>query len=139
MPSLKSGNEKPAENLYFLSYLIENLNFYNFILKSNIKNGILYTGKPRKYGRVLNSKKKRSGFSTRPYSMGGVKILITGRSKTLETGRNGHFSHWFLYRWKTCISKIFLSFHMDNIVICYQHYMRVSMVFLLFTIISLFQ
>ena len=65
-------------------------------------------------------------------------MLILGQSKNLETGRNGNFSHRFLYREKTRISKNFKSFHMDNIVICYQHYMCVSMVFLLFPIISLF-
>ena len=45
-------------------------------------------------GRVLNSKNKiKSGFSTRSKSMkgGGVKILILELSKSLETGRNGHF------------------------------------------------
>ena len=54
----------------------------------------LLTGKPRNYGRVLNSIKKNEVDLVPGHShKGGFKIWISGRTKTPETGRNGHFSH----------------------------------------------
>ena len=55
----------------------------------NIPQILKYSCKPRIYKLLLNSKKV--DFVPGRSQRGGVKILILGRSKTIQTGRNCHF------------------------------------------------
>ena len=83
MPYIYSCEHKLSERIY------KEKCFFN--LDRN-----LTTGKRRIYGTKF--KKKEVDLVPGQSRWGRFKILISGRSKTLKTAKNGHFSRSFLYR-----------------------------------------